>query len=122
MSAAARRHTRYTVPEDAMRTQQIKTKGLFGGLKGWSDCRVRDLSAAGALVLSDKKLDIGDHVLMRLSLRKGWDLEFDGKIVNCGTDVASGKYKLGVSIDEPSEETSEHRFLRDLNQTFTEAD
>ena len=104
-----------------MRTQQIKTKGIFGGLKGWSECRVRDLSSAGALVLSEKKLDIGDHVLMRLSLRTGWDLEFNGKIVNCGTDVTSGKYKLGVSIDEPSEETTEYRFLRDLNKTFVEA-
>lgn len=105
-----------------MRTQQIKTKGLFGGLKGWSDCRVRDLSFAGALVLSEKKLDIGDHVLMRLSLRTGWNLEFDGKVVNCGTDLMSGKFKLGVSIDEPGQETTEHSFLRDLNQTFAVAD
>jgi len=118
MSASARRHTRYTVPMDAMRTQQIKSKGLIAGLKGWSDCHIRDLSYAGALVLSDKKLDIGDQILMRLSLRSGWDLEFNGKVVNCGTDILSGKYKLGVAIDEPSSETTEHRFLQNLGASF----
>ena len=118
MSASARRHTRYTVPKDAMRTQQIKSKGLIAGLKGWADCQVRDLSYAGALVLSERKMGIGDHILMRLSLRSGWDLEFDGKVVNCGTDILSGQYKLGVAIDEPSSETSEHRFLQNLGATF----
>lgn len=120
MDASGRRHTRYTVPEGAMRSQKIKEKGLLGGLLGWADCRVRDLSIAGALILTNKKLGIGDQILMKLTPKLGNDLEFAGSVVNCTTDQSSGKYQLGIALAAPSTNTGEHHFLHNLSVAFTQ--
>ncbi|MBM5458999.1 PilZ domain-containing protein [Pseudomonas sp. P66] len=121
MTASSRRHTRYVIPEGALLSQKIKGKGLLAGILGWAECRVRDLSIAGALILTDKKMGIGDSICMRLTRARGEELEFEGKVVNCGTDHRSGKYTLGISLSEQLPNSQEHVFLHKLAEVFPEA-
>lgn len=121
MNASSRRYTRYVIPEGALASQKIRSKGLVAGLLGWADCRVRDLSVAGALILTEKKKGIGDPIAMRLTERNGTELHFEGKVVNCGTDHRSGKYQLGISLFVQSPESKEYAFLHGLALTFVEA-
>ncbi|EKT4529643.1 MULTISPECIES: PilZ domain-containing protein [Pseudomonas] len=121
MTASSRRHTRYVITEGALLSQKIKGKGLFAGLLGWDECRVRDLSIAGALILTDKKKGIGDSICMKLTQNNGKELEFEGKVVNCGTDHRSGKYTLGISLSDQDPSSHEHIFLHKLAENFPEA-
>lgn len=121
MNASSRRHTRFVIPEEALPSQKIKGKGLLGGLLGWADCRVRDLSIAGALVLTGKRKGIGDPIELRFTQRNGKELQFGGKVVNCGIDHRTGKFQLGISLTEQLPETAEYAFLHSLSQTFQEA-
>lgn len=121
MNASSRRHTRYVIPEGALASQKIKSRGLVAGLLGWADCRVRDLSIAGALILTDKKKGIGDPIAMRLTEKNGTELNFEGKVVNCGTDHRSGKFQLGISLLEQAPDSKEHAFLHGLATSFAEA-
>ncbi|QHF00570.1 PilZ domain-containing protein (plasmid) [Pseudomonas cannabina pv. alisalensis] len=121
MNASSRRHTRYVISEGALLSQQIKGKGLVAALLGWADCRVRDLSIAGAMILTEKKKGIGDPISMKLTQRNGDELQFEGKVVNCGTDHRSGHFQLGIALNEQAPETREHIFLHSLGDSFPEA-
>ena len=120
MNASNRRHTRYTVPEGALADQRIRPHGMLSGFRAWSDCRVRDMSIAGALVLARKSIGSGSAVSIRLTLRTGEQLIYDGTVVNVsGGD--NGEYRLGVSLSEAQPGTPEHTFLHDLASVFPPA-
>lgn len=121
MNASSRRHIRYIIPEAALLSQKIHGKGLVAFFRGQSDCRVRDLSSAGALILADRKFGIGDVVCLELTQRNGLGLRFEGKVVNCGTEPGSGKRKYGVSLTPPKRDSGEHQFLESLASSFQEA-
>lgn len=118
MNASNRRHTRYTVAESSLADQKIRSQGLFKGLLGWSDCRIRDLSIAGALILTSKSHGAGDKIYMKLTLRTGEELVFLGKVVNIGTEPRQGGYRLGVALDDVKPDTAEYEFLHDLASVF----
>ncbi|MBA1306714.1 PilZ domain-containing protein [Stutzerimonas xanthomarina] len=120
MNASNRRHTRYTVPEGALADQKLRPQGMLSGLRGWTDCRVRDMSIAGALVLAKKSLGSGSAVSIKLILRTGEELIYHGTVVNV-SDGGRGEYRLGVSLGDVQPGTHEHTFLHDLASVFPPA-
>ncbi|HBO6302943.1 TPA: PilZ domain-containing protein [Pseudomonas aeruginosa] len=118
MTAANRRYTRYAIPEHAMRKQEIKIKGVLGLLAGWGDCRVRDISYAGALVLTDKKIGIGDRVVLRLVEKDGAEMTFDGSVANCSKDPITKQFRLGIALVEPDSGRKEMGFLQELQDRY----
>lgn len=58
---------------------------------------------------------------MKLTQNNGNELEFEGKVVNCGTDHRSGKYTLGISLSDQDPSSLEHIFLHKLAESFPEA-
>nr|CAM96091.1 hypothetical protein pQBR0059 [Pseudomonas fluorescens SBW25] len=109
------------ISEGALLSQKIKGKGLVAGLLGWADCRVRDLSVAGAMILTEKKKGIGDAISMKLTQRNGDELQFEGRVVNCGTDHRSGNFQLGIALSDQAPDSREHIFLHSLGESFPEA-
>src|SRR5690606_5531779 len=120
MNASNRRHTRYTVPEGALSDQKLRPNGILSGLRGWTDCRVRDMSIAGALVLARKSIGTGTAVSLRLTLRTGEELVYHGTVVNV-SDGGKGEYRMGVSLENANPGTPEHTFLHDLESVFPAA-
>ena len=118
MSHVDRRHTRYSIPEGEVKRLQVKPQGLMSMLSGWSDASVRDMSHAGMLVMTEKRMTIGDGVTVRMELRDGCELSFNGQVVNASTDHVSGKRKLGISINEPAGGSDEQVFLEGLSDRF----
>lgn len=118
MTAANRRYTRYAIPEQSLQKQMIKTKGVLGLLAGWADCRVRDISYAGALVLTDKKIGIGDQVLLRLVEKSGDEMIFEGVVANCSKDPISHQYRVGMALSEPEAGKREMGFLIGLQDRY----
>lgn len=121
MNASDRRHTRYVIREEALLSQKISGKGLLAAIRGQVDCRVRDMSVAGALVLTSRKYGIGDVIDLELTERSGRELRLGGKVVNCGIDALTGLNKLGISLSAPRSGTPEHAFLEQLASSFPEA-
>lgn len=121
MNASDRRHTRYVIREEALLSQKISGKGLLAAIRGQVDCRVRDMSVAGALVLASRKYGIGDVIDLELTERSGRQLRLGGKVVNCGIDASTGLNKLGISLSAPRSGTPEHAFLEQLASNFAEA-
>jgi len=120
MSEAERRHKRYMVPEGSMASQHVRVKGLFGVLRGWSVCRIKDLSAAGVMVLAERQLAIGDEIEIRLVDRSGESLHFDGQVANVGRDHREERFKIGIALDVASENVKESQFLNSLAKRFKE--
>lgn len=118
MSHEDRRHTRYSIPEGEVKCLQVKPKGVMNILAGWSDATVRDMSSAGMLVMSEKRMAIGDGVVVRMKLRDGSEFSFDGQVVNASTDYVSGKKKLGISIAAPAAGSIELDFLKGLSERY----
>jgi hypothetical protein len=121
MSEAERRHKRYMVPEGSMASQHIRVKGLFGLVRGWSLCRIKDLSAAGVMVLAERQLGIGDEIEIRLVDRSGVSLLFSGQVANVGRDHREERYKIGIALSLAPEDVKESQFLNNLATRFKEA-
>lgn len=121
MTVTDRRYTRYLVNEGTLKTQHIKQLGIFGLLGGWGECKVRDLSLAGALVLTKRKLGVGDRVELKLVGRDGVEMRFQCAVANASTDHKFGGFKLGVCITEPAHGSLEHQFLTALPNLFPAA-
>lgn len=118
MTVTDRRYTRYLVNDGALKSQLIKQLGIFGLLGGWGECKVRDLSLAGALVLTKRKLGIGDRIELKLVGRDGVEMRFQCAVANASSDHKFGGFKLGVSISEPAHGSPEHQFLTSLSSIF----
>lgn len=118
MNASNRRHTRYTVPEGALASQKLRGKSLVARMLGWGDCRLRDISIAGALILTERKFGIGDKLNIKLTPRKGAELVFDGEVVNCTKDSKSGHLQLGVAIQAPAPMSAEEAFFKEIGSVF----
>jgi hypothetical protein len=118
MNASNRRHTRYSVPEGALASQKIRSKSFIARLLGWGDCRLRDISIAGALILTEKKFCIGDKISIKLTPRKGAELVFDGEVVNCTKDHKSGHLQLGIAIQTPAPRSAEETFFNQIGTVF----
>lgn len=118
MNASNRRHTRYSVPEGALVSQKIRSKGALARMLGWADCRLRDISIAGALILTEKKFGIGDKISIKLSPRKDAELVFEGAVVNCTKDPRTGHFQLGIAIHSPAERSPEESFFNNLESVF----
>jgi len=118
MSQENRRHTRYSIPEGEVTRLQVKPQGVMSIFSGWSDATVRDMSSAGMLVMTEKRMTIGDGVTVRMELKDGSALSFNGEVVNASTDHSSGKKKLGISIFEPGSGSTEQAFLTGLSDRF----
>ncbi|MGP0171110.1 PilZ domain-containing protein [Pseudomonas sp. NCHU5208] len=118
MDASNRRHTRYKVTEGSLASQRMRKGGLFGKLQGWSDCRISDLSIAGALVMTQKRHGPGDKVSLELTTRSGESLVFLGKVVNIGSEHRLGGYRLGIALDEAEEGSNEFDFLHSLSSLY----
>jgi hypothetical protein len=121
MTHSDRRHTRYVVPDGAFTHQEIKRNGLMGSLSGWGVCKLKDMSRAGMLLMTDKKLTIGDTILIKLTMKGGRALTFSGGVVNASSDHSTGKIKVGVSITNPPGESAEADFLAGLGDNFSPA-
>lgn len=120
MSEAERRHKRYMVPEGSMTSQHVRVKGIFGLLRGWSVCRIKDLSAAGVMVLAERQLGIGDEIEIRLVDRAGDSLLFNGQVANVGRDHREERYKIGIALEVTPEDVKENEFLNSLATRFKE--
>lgn len=118
MTHQDRRHTRYAIPEHIIVHQLVKRHGLIGAISGWGPCRIKDISYAGLLLLTDKKMTIGDKIQVRIALKSGSDLMFACDVVNASSDHASGGLKVGVQICEPGHGSEEHKFLVHLDQHY----
>ncbi|MGK8984438.1 PilZ domain-containing protein, partial [Pseudomonas aeruginosa] len=91
---------------------------VLGFLAGWGDCRVRDISYAGALVLTDKKIGIGDQVLLRLTEKDGGVMDFEGTVANCSKDPITHQFRVGVALSEPEADRREKGFLLQLQDRY----
>lgn len=118
MSEAQRRFQRFIVSAGAFKGQRVKAAGMFGLVKRWGECKVHDISQAGALVLSKTTFDMGDAVVIELEPIDGTVMRFDGEVVNLGREHSSGLYKLGVRLLAPKPGTTEMEFLDTLEQRF----
>lgn len=68
---------------------------------------MRDISYAGALVLTDKKIGIGDQVLLRLTEKDGGVMDFEGTVANCSKDPITHQFRVGVALSEPEADRRE---------------
>lgn len=118
MNASNRRHTRYTVPEGALVSQKIRSNSVLARMLGWADCRLRDISIAGALILTEKNFGIGDKISIKLSPRKDAELVFEGEVVNCTKDPRTGHFQLGIAIQAPLAKSPEESFFNKLESIF----
>ncbi|KZN20741.1 MULTISPECIES: PilZ domain-containing protein [Pseudomonas] len=120
MSETERRHTRYIVPEGAMASQHVRVYGIFGIVRGWSVCRIKDLSRAGVMVLTERQLGIGDRINIRLVDREGVSLNFKGEVANVGRDHREERFKIGIALHVTAQDVKETQFLDALAERFRE--
>ena len=118
MSESERRFQRYVLAPDPFASQRAKGTGLTALLKGWKDCRVKDMSAAGALLLTKQEFSLGGGIEVELTEKSGNRLVFKGEVVNLGKDHHTNLNKLGVRLDVPGEGSLEARFLAGLESRF----
>jgi hypothetical protein len=85
---------------------------------GWKECRVKDMSEAGALILTKHRLDLGDEVQLELSPKQGAKMVFEGDVVNLGIDHATKVNKIGIRLTSPRGGTTEATFLIKLEACF----
>lgn len=99
-----------------MKRQQ--TLGIIGSVLGWGPCHIKDISYAGMLLTTTKRMTIGDKITVKLNFKTGVELLFTCNVVNASTDHGSGDLKVGVSIVEPGGDTPEGAFLSGLGDKF----
>lgn len=116
-----RRHERFSIPNGWLKNQDIKISGFFGILSGWGACKVKNISPAGMLILTNKRMTVDDQVTVRLSNPKYQGLMFNCKIAHCANDHPTGMFKVGVSILENELGKAEERFLSELGLNFEKA-
>lgn len=118
MSEAQRRYQRFIVSAGALKRQRVRAASIMGKLKGWKDCKVQDISQAGALVLASSIFDMGDAVQVELLPSDDEAIIFDGEVVNLGREHATGQYRLGIRLNTPQPGSAEMRFLDTLSERF----
>ena len=101
-----------------MLSQKIRSKGALLRMLGWADCRLRDISIAGALILTEKKFGIGDKISIKLSPKADAELVFEGEVVNCSKDPRTGHFQLGIAIQPPAARSHEESFFNKLESIF----
>ncbi|MCF5371279.1 PilZ domain-containing protein [Pseudomonas syringae] len=121
MSESERRFQRYTLIPGAFSRQRAKAVGFLGTLKGWKDCRVKDMSTAGALLLTKQEHFLGDKIEIELVTIDTVKLVFVGEVVNAGRDHASNDQKVGIRLETPGPGTPESIFLDGLADRFKES-
>lgn len=121
MSESQRRFQRYNLNPNAFTRQRVKSAGLIGSLKGWRECRVKDMSAAGALILTKVDFMMGDKLDIELMTTEGARLVFKGEVVNLGRDHLNNDTKLGISISKAEAGSPEAGFLNDLERKFKQS-
>ncbi len=121
MSESLRRFQRYSLPPGALKSQRIKVPGVVGTIKGWSDCMVKDVSVAGALILSKTLQKLGDKIVLELTPHQGEPMLFQGEVVNLGKDHNSGMHKLGIKLFEPKAGSEQSSFLETLSERYPES-
>jgi hypothetical protein len=121
MSESERRFQRYDLNPGAFSRQRVKVSGFIGSLKGWKDCRVKDMSTAGALVLTKQVFLLGDHVEVELTTVEGIRLVFSGEVVNLSKDHSTDESKLGISLGKTAPASSEGIFLSGLSSRFRQS-
>lgn len=118
MGHSDRRHTRYALPDILFVSQEIKQQGMIGSLLGWGQCHIRDISYAGMLLTTAKRMTIGDKITVKLNFKSGEELSFRCNVVNASTDHGTGNLKVGVCILEPERDSPEGVFLTTLGDKF----
>lgn len=118
MSESDRRFQRYTLAPKAFSSQRVKGTSFLSLLRGWNDCRVKDMSTAGALILAKVGFDLGDEIEVELVTIEGQKMRFHGEVVNLGKDHQTDDNKLGIKIDTPRPSSTEADFLSALPEKF----
>ncbi|MPQ69318.1 PilZ domain-containing protein [Pseudomonas sp. MWU12-2323] len=121
MSESERRFQRYALTPSAFSRQRVKALGFIGSLRGWKECRVKDMSTAGALLLSKQEHYLGDKIEVELQTVEGRTMVFKGEVVNLGRDHATSQHRVGVRLETPEHGTSEAQFLDGLQTRFKES-
>lgn len=121
MSESERRHTRYALSPGEFTRQRLKGCGMLGSIKGWKDCRVKDISSAGALLLSKAEHYLGDNIDLELTATDGSKLVFRGEVVNLGKDHSTNENKLGIKLEQPNAGSREVRFMDSLQARFKQS-
>lgn len=121
MSESERRFQRYALTPGAFSRQRVKALGFIGSLKGWKECRVKDMSTAGALLLSKQEHYLGDKIEVELQTVEGVTMVFRGEVVNLGKDHTTSQHRVGVRLEAPEPGTSEALFLDGLQTRFKES-
>lgn len=121
MSESERRHTRYALSSGDFAHQRLKGCGMLASLKGWKDCRVKDMSSAGALLLTKSEHNLSDLIDLELTFKDGNKLVFRGEVVNLGKDHTTNQHKLGIKIDQPKTCSREARFLDGLQVRYKQS-
>lgn len=103
-----------------MASQHVRIKGIFGLLRGWSVCRIKDLSRAGVMVLTERQLGIGDRIDIRLVDKSGESLNFRGQVANVGRDRREERFKIGIALHVTEADVKETQFLDTLQERFKE--
>jgi hypothetical protein len=96
----------------------MRGTGLLGSLKGWKDCRVKDMSIAGALIQAKQEHQLGAKVEVELETIDGARMVFQGEVVNLGKDHKTNENKLGVRLEPAKGGSAEAAFLESLEQRF----
>ncbi|NVL48649.1 PilZ domain-containing protein [Pseudomonas syringae pv. actinidiae] len=120
MSESERRHTRFVLPMGEFSRQRVKGRGMFASLRGWKDCRVKDMSSAGALLLTTAEHNLGDFVDLELTATAGSKLVFRGEVVNLGKDHATAQNKVGIKLDHLKTGSNEANFLASLQARYAQ--
>ncbi|KQW19920.1 hypothetical protein ASC85_08720 [Pseudomonas sp. Root401] len=118
MSLSERRFQRYHLTPGAFSRQRIRGTGLLAGIKGWKDCRVKDMSVAGALILAKQEHQLGSKIEVELETTDGTRMVFLGEVVNLGKDHNSNEHKIGMKIQAPKGGSAEAEFLDSLESRF----
>lgn len=118
MSLSERRFQRYNLSPGAFSRQRIRVTGLLGSIKGWKDCRVKDMSVAGALILAKQEHQLGSIIEVELETTDGSRMVFKGEVVNLGKDHQSNEHKIGMKIEAPAGGSGEAVFLDSLEGRF----
>lgn len=118
MSESERRHTRYALSSGEFTRQRLKRCGMLGFLKGWKECRVKDISSAGALLLTKTEHYLGDLIDLELLTSGGIKLLFRGEVVNLGKDHSTNQHKVGVKITTPTPGSGEAIFVNGIQTRY----
>jgi len=118
MSQSERRFQRYTLTTGAFSRQRLRGTGLLGSLKGWKDCRVKDMSTAGAQVLTKQEHYLGAQIEVELVTIEDTRMVFQGEVVNLGKEHNSNENKIGIKLDAPRAGSAEASFLESLGLKF----